>query len=448
MLCAIWAISVLTLSRSETWTRSIHLEPYSKTGLFSTQEKTFELEYTMDFSFRVLKKDGKCRARLGVIGTPHGDIETPAFSPVATRASVRALDPKDLKDSLSQVVLGNTYHLYLRPGLSVMEKFGGFAPFMRWDGPTITDSGGYQVSFLWDPLRSRHPQGIDEVVIMKKITDEGVVFVSHIDGSKHFLTAEKSMQIQKILGADIIMAFDQPLGILQSNEQKKEAFERTLAWEERSYIAWQKQEEKRRSGTYQALFGIIQGETDSQLRRRSLKFLLGYDFPGIAIGGQSIGADPTTTGQALDTIQDILPDDKPLHALGLGGGPEGIFEGVGRGVDIFDNTGITRMARSGLLFMYPEDGGKKENKFRTDITRSKYRDDKKPLSKKCRCLLCQSYSRAYIHHLMVSGELLGFRLATIHNVSFINDLMKQIRKSVENGDFSALKNSWLKKVVE
>lgn len=397
-----------------------------------------------DFSLEVKKQDKKVRARVGVIKTPHGEIQTPAFSPVATRATVKALDADDLKNANAQVVLANTYHLYLKPGLDVIDKFGGFAPFMKWDGPTITDSGGYQVSFLWTPKEKDKDTDKDkEIARVAKITDEGAMFISHIDGSRYMLTPEKSMEIQNVLGADIIMAFDQPLGMSYSQKEKDEAFGRTLIWEERSFATWQKLEKKRKKGNFQALFGIIQGETDKKLRRQSLKFLIDTGFPGLAIGGQTIGSDPKVTAEVLSLVEDLLPDDKPLHALGLGGGPEGIFEAVQKGVDIFDNTSITRQARSGLLFIYPEDGGKKENKFRIDIKKAKYAADKNPISKVCVCYTCSNFSKAYIHHLLVLGELLGLRLASIHNVHYINDLMRRIRDAISNDDFMQMKNEWI-----
>lgn len=398
------------------------------------------------FSFEVKKKERKVRARIGLIQTPHGVIETPAYSPVATRATVKALDVADLKAAGSQVILGNAYHLYLRPGLETLEKFGGFAPFMGWDGPTITDSGGYQVSFLWGGTREDKEKGEDGGEIggrVVKIMDEGVLFASHIDGSKHLLTPEKSMEIQKVLRADIIMAFDQPIGSDYSETKKAEAFKRTLVWEERSFLAWQEQEKKRKEGSFQALFGIIQGQLDKNLRTKCLKLLLDLGFLGLAIGDESIGVNPKITAQALDTVVDMLPDDKPLHALGLGGGPEGIFEAVQRGVDLFDNSSITRMARNGLLFLYPEDGGNRASKFRFDINKSKFKDDKNPISKTCSCHTCQNYSKAYLHHLAISKELLFYRLSSIHNVHYINDLMKQIRKSIKNHDFLLIKAKWL-----
>ena len=398
----------------------------------------------MDFEFKFETKDTKTHARAGIIKTPHGEIKTPAFSPVGTRASVKTLSPEDIKLTHSQVILSNTYHLYLRPGTKVLTEFGGFGPFMGWDGPTITDSGGYQVSFLWDGSKEQiKERNEDDKPRVVKIDDNGATFSSYIDGTKHILTSEISMDIQKILAADIIMAFDHPLGASKKIGSDKEAFARTLNWEERSFRQWEKNKKLSIQNNYQALFGIIQGETDVKLRKESLKFILDMGFPGLAMGGESIGSDPKITAEALDTIVDLLPDDKPLHALGLGGGPEGIFAAVERGVDIFDNTGITRMARTGLLFIYPEDGGNIANKFRIDITKSKFKEGKSPLSKICKCYMCQNFSTAYIHHLFVSKEILGLRLATLHNITFINSLMQDIRNSINNNDFLDFKNSWI-----
>lgn len=390
------------------------------------------------FDFRVIKKDKKTKARAGLLETPHGEIKTPAFSPVATKASVKALSPEDLLAVGSQVVLGNTYHLYLRPGVDTIKKFRGFGPFMGWDGPTITDSGGYQVSFLWNKTKKLKGINNESWGKLLKVSDKGGEFSSYIDGSHHLLTPEKSMEIQKALGADIIMAFDQPLGQGQTSSENKDAFERTLKWELRSFIHWKKMHSK------QALFGIVQGGTDRKLRRISLKFILETGFPGIAVGGESIGKDPKITAKTLDTIIDLTPDNKPFHALGLGGGPEGIFAAISRGVDIFDNTGITRMARTGLLYIYPEDGGTKENKYRIDIKRKRFKEIKKSLSRVCECYACRNFSASYLHHLFVSGEVLGLRLASIHNVSFVNSLMAEIRSSIDKGSYLDLQKQWLK----
>jgi tRNA-guanine transglycosylase len=387
------------------------------------------------FSFETIQKDSKSKARLGKITTPHGEIMTPAFTPVGTKATVKSLTPEELKDAGSQAVLANTYHLALAPGENVIESFGGFAPFMGWSGPTITDSGGYQVSFLWDPNTSETRS--DSV----KITEEGATFKSHIDGTLMTLTPERSMEIQSALNADIIMAFDQPLGPQASEKKQREAFDRTKRWEERSFIHWQKLQMEREN--FQALYGVIQGETDSTMRQDSLSFILNLNFPGLAMGGASIGSDPKITAQALETIVHMIPDDKPFHALGLGGGPEGIFAAVERSVDTFDNTSVTRMARTGQLFFYPEDGGTVTNKFRFDITKKAHENSHEPISTHCSCYTCKKYSRAYIRHLLTQKEILGSRLASIHNIHFMNDLMTSIRESLAENTFESLKNKWI-----
>lgn len=392
----------------------------------------------MGFLFKVSKKDTKTNARAGVITTPNGVIETPAFSPVATKATVKTLDPVDIKDTNTQVVLGNAYHLYLQPGMEIIKKFGGYAPFMGWSGPTITDSGGYQVSFLWNGSQ-------DKEKLKARITDFGMYFQSHIDGTKHFLSPEKSIKIQNTLGADIIMAFDQPLSPRFTSIKNKEAFKRTLKWEEESFKVWREIEAKREQGTYQALFGIVQGGTNRKLTRKFLDFVLKLDFPGVAIGGESIGNNPKLTADTLDILVDGWPSDKPVHALGLGGGPEGIFTAIERGVDLFDNSSVTRMARAGLLFINPEDDGKKSNKFRIDIKQNVNSVDMSAISKVCKCYACRNFTKSYINHLFKSDEILGLRLATIHNVYFINDLMKKIRVAIFGGDFFYLKSSWLGK---
>lgn len=420
----------------------------------------------MSFSFEILAKDPHSHARAGIIHTPHGDIHTPAFIPVATRASVRALSPEDLIATGSQAVLANTYHLYLRPGVEVMRSFGGFGPFMNWHGPTITDSGGYQVSFLWEGKQDT------ERAHSVKITDEGATFRSHIDGSEHLLTPEKSMDIQQALGADIMMAFDQPLSSKYSDKQNKEAFERSMRWEKRSFIQWQKNENikletlnsKQMISTKssnnqmisdlkisdfelvsnlgdsglelapQALFGIVHGGIDKEFVSRSCELIVELDFPGIAVGGEYIGSDPLLTAESLDVFNEFRDFDKPVHALGLGGGPEGIRAAIERGVDIFDNTSVTRMARAGLLFISEEDGGSPEDKFRIDITKKEFSNDNPPaggpISNNCSCYTCQNYSRAYIHHLIKSHEFLGFRLASIHNIAFVHGLIAELRDKI------------------
>lgn len=387
-------------------------------------EQTFNVSSNMSFSFEIIAKDPKSHARAGIIHTPHGDIQTPAFVPVATRASVRALSPEDLVDAGSQAVLANTYHLYLRPGVEVMRQFGGFGQFMNWHGPTITDSGGYQVSFLWEGTQQ------DERAHSVKITDEGAIFRSHIDGSEQVLTPEKSMDIQQALGADIIMAFDQPLSSKYSDQQNKEAFERSMEWERRSFAQWKKNESSKSRADFQALFGIVHGGANREFVSRSCEVIAALDFPGIAVGGEYIGSDPLQTAEALDAFNEYRDFDKPVHALGLGGGPEGIKAAIERGVDIFDNTSVTRMARAGLLYVSEESGGTNENKFRIDITKAQYANEQGEISKGCECYTCRNFTRAYVHHLIKSQEFLGFRLASIHNIHFINTLIENIRRGI------------------
>jgi len=389
----------------------------------------------MQFEFKVEKKDKKSKARAGIILTPHGKIETPCFSPVATKASVKALDTFDLEKCKTQIILANTYHLFLSPGLEVIEKFKGIQKFMNFSGPTITDSGGYQISFLWKRKENK--------ALFLKITNLGAYFRSYIDGEMYLLSPEKSIEIQHVLSADIVMALDQPMGFGFSKKENEEAFRRTLLWEERSLKAWDKFKRKSLAGNFQALFGIVQGQLDKKRRIQSLKFVLSNDFSGIAIGGESIGKDPILTSTTLDSISHLLPDKKPVHALGLGGGPEGVFLAIEKGIDIFDNSSVTRMARSGLVFIFPEDGGNTKNKFRIDIKKSKYAKEKKSISKVCLCFTCQNFSKAYIRHLIVSKEILGARLATIHNVSFYHQLLGKIRSAIINNEFVYLKNYWL-----
>lgn len=380
----------------------------------------------MSSLFKITKKDKNSFARVGEISTPHGVIQTPAFTPVGTRASVRGLDPKDLIDSSSQAVLANTYHLYLSPGLEVIEKAGGFAPFMGWSGPTITDSGGYQVSFLWDP------KGTTRKV---KITDEGAKFTSHIDGARVSITPEKSMQIQSVLSADIIMSFDQPVGDSMTSKQKSIAYQRSIEWEKRSFAEWSKIQNNRVNK--QALYAVVQGE-DRESRRNFLEKVLENDFSGVALGGQVIGSDVLVTKENISFTTDLLTTT-PVHALGLGGGVHGVLAAVEGGIDTFDNTSVTRMARTGILFVYPEDGGSSTNKFKIDFSKSKYKFDTNPVSVVCDCILCKGFTRAYLRHLLVNQEPLAIRLTTIHNITFINRLMERIRNSIETDQFSQLK---------
>ena len=365
----------------------------------------------MAIDFTLLRTDSNSRARLGRIITPHGEIATPAFAPVGTQATVKALDPRDLHELGAELILGNTYHLYLRPGSDLVAEMGGLHTFMGWDGPILTDSGGFQVFSLAGN---------------RKVSDEGVEFRSHIDGSRHLFTPEMVVQTQEQLGADIIMVLDecaQP-GDRAYNEL---ALARTHAWAERCLRA------QRRSD--QALFGIVQGGIFPDLRRQSAEFLTGLDFPGYAIGGLSVGETKEDMAAMLDITTPLLPEDKPRYLMGVGA-PEDLVAGVARGVDMFDCVLPTRLARNGALFT---------RTGRINMRNARFARDRAPVEAGCQCYTCRNFSRAYLRHLFKAGELLASRLATIHNVHFLLDLMRDIREAIANHSFQAFSEEFLRR---
>jgi len=386
-----------------------------------------------DFKFTILKKSRKGLARRGVIETPHGNIETPAFIPVGTQAALKGITPDEAKSLGIQIIFANTYHLFLRPGEKIIKKLGGLHDFMNWDRPIITDSGGFQVFSLGEGL----VQGVGKIAsifpeenkqntrgkvqnINKskiKIREDGVEFKSHVDGKKILLTPEKSIQIQKDLGADFILAFDECTSPLASYEYTKKALERTHGWEVKSLKEFQNKRNKKKQN--QAIYGIVQGGAYRDLREKSAKFIGGMDFFGIAIGG-SLGKSKKDMHQILDWTIPLLPENRPRHLLGIGG-IEDIKEGVKRGIDTFDCAAPTRMARNGTLLT-------KERQI--NIMNAKYRTDKNPIEKGCQCYTCQNYSCAYLRHLFWAKEMLAGRLATIHNLYFMMELMKKIRKNI------------------
>ncbi len=405
------------------------------------------------FDFKVIAKDNKSNSRVGKIITSHGAINTPSFVAVGTRASVRALTPEDLKEIGVQILFGNTYHLHLRPGENVVKSFGGLAKFMAWEGPTITDSGGFQVFSLGRvSLLSRISFGIsgDKVEMLKQvqhdnnndkprlvdINDEGVVFRSHIDGSLHTFTPEKSIEIQKKLGADIILTFDECAPHPSTHKYTKEAMERTHKWAIRSLVAHKSGKKELR----QALYGIIQGGVFKDLREESARFISSLGFDGVAIGGVSVGESKKEMRDVLDWVLPFLPDNKPIHLLGIGE-IDDIFYAIEKGIDSFDCVIPTRFGRYGIVFVHPPEGNM-ENKFRIDINKTRFSKDKEPLSKYCACHVCKTFSRAYIHHLFRSQELLAYRLASYHNMYFINNLVSKIRESILRGDFKNIKKEW------
>lgn len=361
------------------------------------------------FGFELLKKDPHSRARVGVFHTPHGPIPTPVFAPVGTQATVKAVSPRELQELGASLILANTYHLYLRPGPDTIADLGGLHRFMGWDGPIMTDSGGFQV-FSLARLRA-----VDRI---------GVRFRSHLDGSEHLLTPEKAIEIQEKLGADIILCLDEcpePLDY----DYNLQALERTHHWAERCRRAHTRHD--------QALFGIVQGGAFADLRRRSAEFIVSLDFPGYSIGGLSVGEPKEVMHEMLEVTVPLLPEDKPRHLLGVGS-PEDIFEGVARGIDIFDCVLPTRTARNGAVFT---------RTGRLNLRNARYAADPDPIEEGCGCYTCRHFSRAYLRHLIMAKEILGLRLATVHNLHFMLNLMREIREAIVAGTFSTLKEEFL-----
>ncbi|MFA4830607.1 MAG: tRNA guanosine(34) transglycosylase Tgt [Patescibacteria group bacterium] len=412
--------------------------------------------------FDITHKSSDCLARTGIIHTAHGDIETPVFMPVGTQATVKALDSDDLKNLDAPVILANTYHLHLRPGENLIAELGGLHKFMNWDRPILTDSGGFQVFSLQHknittpqhnnnqkseiinlsrrsgtPLAAGKSESESEHSNLVKIDNDGVTFHSHIDGSTHRFTPESAIEIQHQLGADIIMAFDECTPDNVSEAKAREAMERTHQWADRS-LTYHQQNLKSSIFNLQSLFGIIQGANYQKLREESARFISSLNFDGIAIGGESVGFNMEATKQILDWVNPIIPEDKPHYTMGVGHSPLDLFAVVERGVDMFDCVSPTRMARNGALFVHPT----VSKKHRIDITKSEFKKDEQPIDPSCSCSTCKKYSRAYLNHLFSAKELLAYRLATIHNVHFFLDLMREIRKAIKEDSFLELKRSW------
>ena len=360
----------------------------------------------MSFSTRSTSVAG---ARLGRLETPHGVVDTPQFMPVGTQASVKSLTPADLHAAGAQIILGNAYHLSLRPGADRIARLGGLHKFMAWDGPILTDSGGFQVFSL------AHLREVDE---------GGVIFASHIDGAPHRLTPEGAIAIQEQLGSDIAMAFDQLVDPGLATMAVADAMERTHRWAERSLAA--------HSRPNQALFGIVQGGIDPDLRRRSVSAIAELPFDGIAIGGLSVGESKSEMGATMRVVADALANDpRPRYLMGVGS-PLDFFVAVEHGVDLFDCVLPTRVARTGQLWT---------SQGRLNIRNSRFQDDPGPVDPECRCEACATFSRAYLAHLFRAEELLGYRLATVHNLTYTLDLMRGIRAALADGSFVSLRDA-------
>ncbi|SDL40407.1 tRNA-guanine transglycosylase [Halarsenatibacter silvermanii] len=355
------------------------------------------IEMTINFSVESRSSDSP--ARTGTLELENGMFETPIFMPVGTRATVKSLSPEELKKCGTGILLANTYHLYLRPGADVVAEAGGLHEFMNWSRPILTDSGGFQVFSLSD---------------MNEVTEDGVQFQSHLDGSKHFITPEKSVEIQKKLGADIIMAFDECVSYPADREYVEKSLNRTLRWAERSLKAAEDLQD------HQHIFGIVQGGTYPDLRKKSARRTRKLDFPGYAIGGLSVGEENKLMYQMLDVTVPELPSKKPRYLMGVGT-PRDLIEGVKRGVDMFDCVLPTRLARHGSLYT---------SRGRINITNAAFKKDFNPPDKDCSCYVCRNYSSAYLRHLIKRNELYGLRLASYHNLYFFLDLMRKLRYNI------------------
>lgn len=361
------------------------------------------------FKYEVIKECKQTGARIGRLTTPHGVVETPVFMPVGTMASVKALSPEEVNEAGSQIILSNTYHLYLRPGHKTIEKLGGLHKFMNWNKPILTDSGGFQVFSLSS---------------MRKITDEGCEFNSFIDGSKHFFTPERSIEIQQSLGSDIIMAFDECTAGNTPYAKSKEALERTLKWLDRCAKAADRPE--------QMLFPIVQGNMYKDLRIESIERTLPYAKCGLAIGGLSVGEPKPVMYEMLDTLRPYYPKDMPRYLMGVGSA-DCIVEGVTRGIDMLDCVLPTRVARNGTAMTM---------KGNLTIRNAEYKEDDTPVEEGCGCYCCKNYSRAYIRHLINTDEIFGGRLLTIHNISFLHRLVAQIKEAIWSDSLMDFRNKF------
>lgn len=453
-------------------------------------------------NFKVVAKDGSARA--GVLKTPHGDIETPIYMPVGTQGTVKALDPDDLKELGAQIILGNTYHLNLRPTSELIKKMGGLHKFMGWNGPILTDSGGFQAFSLGAMIEhgvkkiqnskvknqksNSKFKSLTDLVIGKtyqsgkvydekkktvsrhvtvelkpqkglvKISEDGVEFKSHLNGEVHMLTPERSIGIQLNLGSDIVLVLDELISPLHSKSYVAQSLERTHRWELRSLEYYRTNVKKIREKEG-SIFGILQGVDDKTIRTKEAKWIAGQDFEGVSIGG-SFGTSPVWSAseksepsetdwastksieQTMSWVTPLLPDSWPRHALGIGEVVD-FFLCIEKGVDMFDCVSPTRRARNGSLYISPKNGGKPQNKFVLNIENSQFLDDPSPIDPGCKCYTCQNFSKSYLRHLFMAKELLYHRLASIHNLYFMVNLVKTIRQSIIDKQFKKLKKKWL-----
>ncbi|NLH58685.1 MAG: tRNA guanosine(34) transglycosylase Tgt [Clostridiales bacterium] len=364
------------------------------------------------FRYELIKEDKHTNARLGRFHTPHGSFDTPVFMPVGTQATVKALTPKNLEEIKAQIILSNTYHLYLRPGHDLVKEAGGLHNFMNWNRPILTDSGGFQVFSLSD---------------LRKITEEGVTFRSHLDGSSHFFSPEQAINIQNALGADIIMAFDECIPYPADHDYTDRSVDRTIRWLDRCIKAHNRDD--------QALFGIIQGGMYEDLRLKSTLETLAFDLPGYGIGGLSVGEPKDLMYQMLDVIMPHMPKNKPRYLMGVGS-PDCLLEGVIRGVDMFDCVLPTRIARNGTSLT---------SRGRVVVRNASYERDFTPLDPDCDCYTCQNFTKAYLRHLIKANEILASTLLSIHNLRFLIKLMEEVKMAILEDRILEYKNEFFRK---
>jgi queuine tRNA-ribosyltransferase len=362
-------------------------------------------------NFTLTAKDPACGARLGTIETPHGRVSTPAFMPVGTQGAVKALTPEQVRALGAEIILGNTYHLMLRPGHRQIAALGGLHRFMNWPGPILTDSGGFQIYSLGN---------------LRSMTEEGATFQSHIDGSRHFLSPETAVEIQEALGSDIMMCLDECIAYPAERGELEKALGRTARWAARC--------KKSRHSDEQALFGIVQGGVDRDLRRRGVEEIAAIGFDGYALGGLSVGEPKELLLETLAATAPLLPSDRPRYLMGVGT-PEDLVDGVYHGIDLFDCVMPTRSARNGLLFTNGE---------KVVIKNARYREDGAPVDSQCDCYTCQNYSRAYLRHLYIAGEILAMVLNTIHNLRHYLRLMERIRTAIREGRYADFRMSFFR----
>lgn len=366
---------------------------------------------TPAITYELIAKDERTGARAGIVHTPHGSFETPIFMPVGTQASVKGVSPDELKDLGAGIILSNTYHLFLRPGMELIREAGGLHKFMHWDRAILTDSGGFQVFSLGD---------------LRKITEEGVTFRSHIDGSKKFLSPEVSMQVQMCLGSDIVMAFDECVPYPADYEYAKRSTERTQRWAERCQRAM--------TAPQQGLFGIVQGGMYKDLRRWHAARLVEMDLPGYAVGGLSVGEPPELMYEMLSYLTSLLPEDKPRYLMGVGT-PDHLVEGVARGIDMFDCVYPTRVARNGMAMTWTG---------RLVMKNANLEHDHRVIEEGCGCYACRNgYTRAYIRHLVRAGEIFGLRLLSLHNLYFLEEFVRRMRAAIIEGQFESFRSEFL-----